>query len=111
MDARSLLQRMCSRHGLPFQDASRLLPLIERALISPNDVRDRILILVDNNLARRASGDPSAVPGQVQRDLDEEVLVSVSRVLHGWTPSPKVLDLSKILPDLFPDGFDAGDFE
>ena len=52
MDARRLLRRMCHRHGLPFQDASRLLPLVERALISPIDVRDRILHLVDDNLAR-----------------------------------------------------------
>ena len=56
MDARSLLQRMCERHDLPFGEASRLVPLIERALNSPHDVRDRILVLVENNLARKATG-------------------------------------------------------
>lgn len=106
MDARNLLQRMCDRHDLPFAEASRLLPLIERALASPRHVRDRILVLIENNLARKATGGSAPTHELVHRDLDEEVLVSVCRVLHGWTPSSKVLDLGRVLPDLFPDGFD-----
>lgn len=105
MDARRLLKRMCQRHGLPLQGSVRLLSLIERALISPADVRDRILTLVDGNLARRARSPHSATPEQVHVELDEEVLLSVGRVLHGWTPSSKVLHLGQVLPDLFPEGF------
>ena len=101
MNARRLLQRMCKRHGLAFRQVSRLLPLIKRALMSPADVRDRILGMVETNLARRASGAPVDPTVKVHQDLDEEVLRSVARVLHGWTPSPKVLELSKVLPKLF----------
>ena len=97
---------MCDRHGLPFGDASRLLPLIERALAAPHHVRDRILHLVENNLARKATGSAAATSEAVQGDLDDEVLLSVARVLHNWTPSAKVLDLGRVLPDLFPEGFD-----
>lgn len=111
MDARSLLQRMCERHDLPFGEASRLLPLIERALNSPHHVRDRILVLVENNLARRATGSAAATTGQVHRDLDEEVLISVAKVLHNQTPSPKILDLGQVLPNLFPEGFDPEQLE
>lgn len=111
MDARALLQRMCERHELPFGEASRLLPLIERALTSPTHIRDRILVLVENNLARKATGNAPATTEKVHRDLDEEVMVSVARVLHNWTPSSKVLDLGQVLPDLFPDGFQPEDLE
>jgi len=109
MDARNLLQRMCDRHALPYMEASRLLPLIERALNSPHHVRDRILVLVENNLARKATGTISRTTQEVQRDLDDEVLVSVARVLHNQTPGPSLLDLGHVLPDLFPDGFDPED--
>ena len=114
MDARRLLQRMCERHGLAFRQVSRLLPLIQRALVSPRDVRDRILGMVETNLARRASGAPVDPTVKVHQDLDEEVLQSVARVLHGWTPSTKVLELGKVLPRLFggdlrPEDLDEGE--
>ena len=118
MDARRLLQRMCARHGLTVQDAIRLLPLIERALQAPQNVRDRILALVEHNLTRKAAGagaeDGPSVPsapaqgelsGPFQADLDAEILLSVARVLHGWTPSAKLLELGRVLPNLFPPGF------
>ncbi|MDA1266989.1 MAG: hypothetical protein O2816_18065 [Planctomycetota bacterium] len=111
MDARRLLLRMCTRHQLAYSDASRLLPLIERALTSPNHVRDRILVLVENNLARKATGNAARTTEQVHRDLDEEVLVSVTRVLHNWTPTSKVLDLGQVLPGLFPGDFDMSELE
>ena len=109
MDARRLLQRMCARHGLSLGTAVRLLPLIERALLSPQDVRDRILQLVDHNLARKARSDANPHPHLVQVDLDEEILLSVAKVLHRWTPSSKLLELGKVLPDLFPPGFSLDD--
>lgn len=102
---------MCQRHGLTADDSARLLPLIERALHAPNSVRDRILLLVDHNLSKKATGTSSRDPQRVQHDLDEEILCSVGRVLHRWTPSPKLLELGRILPDLFPPGFSLDELE
>jgi len=107
MDPRRLLERMCKRHGVVFHDATRLLPLIQRALHSPSRVRDRILTLVDNNLALRSKGSLHGTPDALFRDLDDEVLLSVARILHEWNPTGPVLDLSGIAPDLFPMGFEA----
>ncbi len=111
MDARRLLQRMCIRHGLAYREATRLLPLLERALVSPNEVRDRILRLIDTNLSRKANGAVDSTAEAMNVDLDEEVLMSVARVLHAWAPSAKILDLGKVLPDIFPDGFDPKDLD
>ncbi len=112
MDAKSLLQRMCSRQGITLSDGSHLLPLVERALHSPDSVRNRILTMVANSLARKVTGEDS-VPetAMTQEDLDEEVLHSVARVLHAWTPSARVTDLGQLLPDLFPEGFDPNSLE
>ena len=41
-----------------------------------------------------------------EEDLDQEVLISVARVMHTWTPSARVHELEDLLPDLFPEGFD-----
>ena len=111
MDARNLLLRMCERHQIPFGDASRLLPLVERALNSPHHVRDRILVLVENNLSRKATGHAALTSEKVHGDLDDEVLFSVARVVHNWTPGSKVLDVREILPGLFPDKFDPEQLE
>ena len=90
MDATRLLERLCARHGLALDEARCLLPLVERALVSPLDVRDRILHLIETNLARRAGGEGEATLGQLERDLDEEVLRAVALTLHGWEPSKRV---------------------
>ena len=90
MDANRLLERLCARHGLVPGDASALLPLVERALVSPKDVRDRILTLVDTNLAKRARGEGDATLDDLERDLDEEVLRAVAKTLHVWEPSQRV---------------------
>ena len=101
MDPQQLLQRMCERHGLPERRADRLLPLIRRALVSPQDVRDRILQLVDQSLARQAAGDPKAGAEQVFEDLDSAVLLSVAKLLHNWAPSSAFLDLPGDLGSMF----------
>ena len=108
MNASRLLRRMCVRHGLPLQDAQALLPLVKRALFSPARLRDRMLALVDANLARRAGHSETSTEA-LARDLDEEVLISVGRVLHTWSPSGKVIELGGALGEFFPDGFDLGD--
>jgi hypothetical protein len=94
---------MCARHGLPYTQAEQLIPLVQRALEAPDEVRDRILTLIEGNLARRASGKVSIE--RLFEDLDQEVLISVARVLHGWHPSDKVVEMGGLLPRLFPDSF------
>jgi hypothetical protein len=71
MDATRLLERLCARHGLSLDEGRPLLPIVERALVSPLDVRDRILQLIESNLARAAGGEGQATLEQVERDLDE----------------------------------------
>jgi hypothetical protein len=96
---------MCARHGLPYEQARQLVPLVQRALEAPDAVRDRILTLVESNLARRVHGQES--PERLTQDLDQEVLISVARILHVWSPSDKVMDMGGMLPRLFPDSFGA----
>lgn len=101
MDPQQLLTRMCRRHGLPQSGTERLLPLIERALISPEDVRERILTIVDQSLARQAAGSDRVNPEHVFRDLDAETLKSVAKLLHNWAPSTDLLDMPGTLGHLF----------
>lgn len=112
MDPRRLLRKMCDRHGLEYSHVERLEPLVKRALDSPDTVRDRILNLVEENLVRRTGVSTSPDSREaISQDLDEEVLVSVARVLHNWLPSGKVLDVGGALPNLFPNGLTPEDIE
>lgn len=86
MDAHTLFARLCSRHSLDPVLLSEYVPLVERALCSPDRVRERILRLVEDSLGRKAGGDPSATFEALESDLDEEVLRAVAQRLHGWTP-------------------------
>jgi len=104
MDPRRLLTRMCTRHGLPTQDGLRLLPLVKKALESPSTVRDKILTLVEANLAGRKQGKSDT--SSLFRELDEEVLISVGRLLHDWEPTGHILEMGKLLPGLFPEKLD-----
>jgi hypothetical protein len=109
MDPKRLLQRMCTRHSLPYDKAEALLPLIRRALASPFAVRDRILALVDRNLSRQLTGEsPGSTLAAIERDLDEEVLLSVAPTLHAWKQGGLPMDLGDNLPGIFPDGLDLG---
>jgi len=91
MNPENVVRALCARHGLPPEAGAPYMPLIERALAAPEDVRERLLTLVDGSLAQRAQG----IPGDPlpRKDADREVLVAVARVLHGWTPSAPMLDL------------------
>jgi hypothetical protein len=63
--------------------------------------------MVANSLARKVNGEEMGhETGTTQEDLDEEVLISVARVMHTWAPSARVHELEELLPDLFPEGFD-----
>lgn len=92
MNPEQLLRTMCARLGLPFRHGTRLLPLVERAVRSPEDVRERLLSLVEANLAHTAEKgrkDANSLKGK----LDDEVLTAVARVLHAWSPSRLMMDL------------------
>ena len=91
MNAEKLLRTMCASLGLPFRYGTRLLPLVERAVRSPGDVRERLLSLVEANLAHCAR--TRQRENSLQGKLDEEVLVAVARVLHAWSPSRLMMDL------------------
>ena len=77
---------MCRRHALDPKDAADFSRLVERAIISPAKARKKILDLIDQALARRASGDKTATLDAVERDLDEEVLLAVAKRVHDWEP-------------------------
>lgn len=102
MDSRRLLQRICRRHGLPYDDATRLLPILRRAIQSPAEVRDRLLQVVERSLARRAGSAGRYPQDAVFRDLDDELLASVAQVLHVWSPSGAAFGTRDLPPDLFP---------
>lgn len=86
MDAQALFARLCSRHSLDPGLLSEYVPLVERALCSPDRVRERILRLVEDSLGRRAGGDPTATFDALESDLDDEILKAVAERLHGWSP-------------------------
>ena len=96
---------MCRRHGLEFDRAASLLPIIRRALEASDGVRDRLLLMVDTSLAGRARRAGTQDPQGLERDVDEEVLMAVSKVLHGWRPSGKMLDLGGGLREFLPEDF------
>jgi hypothetical protein len=85
-----LLRRMCLRHGLPPDYAIKLIPVVRRAMDSPEEVRERILTMVDGNLAQHAA-DRTLEPPEA-RDPDDAVLLAVARLMHHWTPSDAALD-------------------
>lgn len=92
MNPEQLLRSMCARLGLPFRHGTRLLPLVERAVRSPEDVRERLLSLVEANLAHTAEKDRND-GNSLKGKLDDEVLSAVARVLHAWSPSRLMMDL------------------
>ena len=101
MDADRLLMRLCERHGLDPEPLQPYVPLVRRALVSPEGVRNKILMMVEESLARRAEGDPAATVEALEDDLDEEVLRAVAQRLHGWTP--KWREPSDVKDDTDPD--------
>src|SRR5260221_13611567 len=85
-----LLRKMCLRHGLPPDYAIKLIPVVRRAMSSPDEIRERILAMVDGNLAQHAADRDHAPPEA--RNPDDAVLLAVARLMHHWTPSDSSLD-------------------
>ena len=93
MNPESTLRSLCERIQVPYSRAERLLPIVRRALESPDEMRERILALVERNL--RSSATDSEAQARLDRDLENEILVAVARVLHDWGPTDPFLDLGK----------------
>ena len=91
MDAERLLQEQCARHGVDPSRGARLLPLIRWALRGPEDARERVLALVERTLAAGARGDKD--PQKFNDAADRAVLIAVAKILHNWTPDPRILEL------------------
>jgi hypothetical protein len=95
MNPESTLRSLCERNQVPYSLGlgERLLPIVRRALESPDETRDRILALVERNLQLRAQGGDGQE--MLARDLEREILLGVARVLHDWAPTDPFLDLGK----------------
>lgn len=91
MTPEDLVRALCARHGLPPESGAPYLPLVQKALAAPDDVRDRILILVSGSLAELSKELPGA--DAARGAADREVLVAIAKVLHGWLPADSILDL------------------
>jgi hypothetical protein len=98
MNPEDLVRALCNRHGLPEAAGAPYLDLVTKALAASNDVRDRILKLVDAGLSERARTD--AVQKRALTEAEREVLLAVARVLHTWTPTGSMLDLGSTLGQL-----------
>lgn len=94
MSPEILASQMCLRHGLSTHVARRLVPLVGKALAAPDVLRERILVVLDHNLAKIARGE--AREDAIWLDLDQEMLTNVARVLHTWTPSGQMLDFGSL---------------
>jgi hypothetical protein len=96
MTPEELIHSMCARHGLEPKHAARLLPLVEKALAAPYEVRERILALIEGSLAEHTREQREAGLVDERKKLlalERDVLVGVARVLHGWSPADAMLDL------------------
>ncbi|HEV8111217.1 MAG TPA: hypothetical protein VGR31_00425 [Planctomycetota bacterium] len=98
----ALLRKMCLQHGLPPDYAIKLIPVVRRAMESPDEIRERILAMVEGNLAQHAA-DRVLTPPEA-KDPDDAVLLAVARLMHHWTPSESALD-----PDSGFGGLDLGE--
>ncbi|HJO25753.1 MAG TPA: hypothetical protein QF730_00765 [Planctomycetota bacterium] len=95
MNPSRLLRNMCLRHGVPPGDVRSLIPVIQKALDAPAWVRDRILTIVEGNLAERSAGE--ADEEALAQDLDRELLYAVAAMLHGWDPGDGLEELYRDL--------------
>ena len=90
MESKRLLNELCKKHGITFEDGMPLLPMVERALQSPREARIRLLKLVERTL--RLS-EKEIYPSQlIEVAHSPDVLKAVARVLHDWNPPEDFLD-------------------
>lgn len=76
---------LCRKHHVPLGFGNRLLPLVRRALASPEEKRERLLQLVDRSFAEEARRRSRNRPANLTTE-DRRLLRTVGNVLHGWEP-------------------------
>jgi hypothetical protein len=85
MTPNRILARLCRRHGVPFEDAKHLLPLVTRATESTDPrVRDSVLDVVGSTLRRLA--EERRHRQNLEAHLDRQYLIALAAVLHPWEP-------------------------
>jgi hypothetical protein len=99
MEAESLLNQLCARHGVDPASGARLLPLVRWALEAPPESRERILQVVENQLRGEPQEGELNASGDRQVAAEHAVLVAVAKVLHQWNPKLSLLDLDQITED------------
>lgn len=85
MEAETLLQRLCERHGVNPDRGESLLPLIRWALKGPDDSKARILDVVERSIEADRDGMPTNRI-ELSEAADRAVLAAVAKVLHTWSP-------------------------
>ena len=85
MSPNDKIDELCRRHDVSASFGRRLLPLVRRALSSPEEKRERLLDLIERSFAEEARRKRAAH----QRGLSEkerELLRTVAGILHPWEP-------------------------
>lgn len=90
MESKRLLNELCRKNGIAFEDGLPLLPMVERALQSPREARIRLLKLVERTL--RLSEEEIYPSQLIEVAHSPDVLKAVARVLHDWNPPEDFLD-------------------
>jgi hypothetical protein len=85
MEAETLLQRLCERHGVDPNRCERLLSLVRWALKGPLETRSKVLAVVERNIAATRDGVPGNA-AELAQAADRAVLMAVAKVLHTWSP-------------------------
>lgn len=96
MDVRRFIARLCARFRVSRDFGRRLQPLVQRAVESPPEKRRLLLQLVERSFAEEARRALRELGGE----RDRRALVSVARLLHGWTPPAWLDDFDRPPPPL-----------
>jgi len=84
MESKRLLKELCRRHGIDYESGTPLLPMIERALQSPREVRIRLLRLVERTL--QFTNEEAYPSDLAEAAHSPDILKAVAKALHDWNP-------------------------
>ena len=83
-DPERKLSQLCRRHGLPDEAGEGFLVLLQRVAEARPDLRERVLDLVERQLASMAQERADA--RRLAAVRDEACLKVVAPLLHRWEP-------------------------
>jgi len=81
------LSELCHRHGLPDSAGERFRALLERAAGTRDDLRERVVELIDRQL--RAQAEERATARRLGAIHDEACLQALAPLLHAWRPQKR----------------------